>query len=422
MECFEKKEEITKILLEIRGGGGACNHHIEQVLGCNLSEEEAAVIVNQLKMLSSIPLDVVVDMVAEHLRTKLQDENSDICEDQRNSVSELFESIADGRNLSLKVRHNFGVLTPLHETVLKSAIESGRLSRLQALRCINNGVEITRKLEADSSVSVPLRFYTVDYVGNPQVRRDFDEVQFQDVVELSTPFKPFKLLLSNEIELRQAAHPELDTLNWLENSIQEESVLWDIGANIGYYSLYAVCLQEKVKAVCFEPAPLNIGRLNLNIQVNGFQDIVKAFPIAISDSTGLNTFGSSTFVPAAWSHEGIGSDNPESMDSRSDHVSYSGCVTYSLDDLLTGLGLASAPTHLKIDVDGPELRILQGACNCLSLPGLRHILIELRTDTEAVEAQRILEVYGFELKNSSVSGFGNRIFEKNDSEKPVSGS
>ena len=53
-----------------------------------------------------------------------------------------------------------------------------------------------------------------------------------------------------------------------------------------------------------------------------------------------------------------------------------GCVSVSLDQVLTGTG-AAAPIYLKVDVDGIEPLVIAGAANLLENTGLRSILIEL---------------------------------------------
>ena len=73
------------------------------------------------------------------------------------------------------------------------------------------------------------------------------------------------------------------TIEWIK-SFKKNSVFYDIGANMGVYSLYAA-ISSKVRVYSFEPESLNFSCLNLNISDNRFNDKIIAFPIAISDKT-----------------------------------------------------------------------------------------------------------------------------------------
>ena len=59
---------------------------------------------------------------------------------------------------------------------------------------------------------------------------------------------------------------EPETIEWIDG-FEENSVFWDIGANVGVYSLYAG-LKKGVAVVAFEPATPNLYALNRNIEIN----------------------------------------------------------------------------------------------------------------------------------------------------------
>ena len=74
-------------------------------------------------------------------------------------------------------------------------------------------------------------------------------------------------------------------------------------------------------------------------------------------------------------------------------------------------GPLPTPTHLKIDVDGPELEVLQGAEQLLHGGVLRHVLVEV-AEHDGHQIDRILRAAGFEL---SAAGrlVGERTFAQN---------
>ncbi len=84
------------------------------------------------------------------------------------------------------------------------------------------------------------------------------------------------------------ASKEPDTLKWVE-SIPEHSVIWDIGANVGIYSIYAA-KQRKCKVFAFEPSVFNLEVLARNIYANQLQDLITIVPFALSDEMGASLF------------------------------------------------------------------------------------------------------------------------------------
>lgn len=61
---------------------------------------------------------------------------------------------------------------------------------------------------------------------------------------------------------------EPETVNWIKK-FDKESVFFDIGANVGIYSLFAAKLNHKT--VSFEPESHNFAALNININDNNFE-------------------------------------------------------------------------------------------------------------------------------------------------------
>jgi hypothetical protein len=95
------------------------------------------------------------------------------------------------------------------------------------------------------------------------------------------------------------------------------------------------------------------------------------------------------------------------------HDHCQGLVIKSLDHLVFSGQILPHPTHLKIDVDGPELAILRGAAKTLTLPSLRYLLVELM-DGEREEADKILLKAQFTASAEGVldGGMRNVIYQK----------
>lgn len=208
-------------------------------------------------------------------------------------------------------------------------------------------------------------------------------------------------------ELWRAGHydnKEPDTLDWIDTHLKEGDTLYDIGANIGQYSLYAAkCLNGNAQILTFEPEALNFAKLNRNIVLNNLGNTMTAYPLAISDQTGIDHFYSKAFKTGAALHalgrpitQGEVAFEPQNRQ---------GIMAVSLDDLTGKFGLPF-PTHIKVDVDGIEDRIISGAKNTLRDPRLKTFLIEVYMHGQI--AQNIQEAFtaaGFTLSNADLISF-----------------
>jgi len=200
---------------------------------------------------------------------------------------------------------------------------------------------------------------------------------------------------------------EPETIAWLDRTITPQSVFYDVGANIGLYALYAAHLHPgAVKAVCFEPEPMNFARLNQNIATNRLSDQITAFPLGLGSAAKITAF------PLSILQSGGALHGPRMVeDGKAAHVV--GLQVCTLDEFRAQAADLPGPTHLKIDVDGPELEILRGAETTLHDPGTRHLLIEL-TAADRAQAEQILSAAGFEesARGPEQDGMFNVIFEK----------
>ena len=130
-----------------------------------------------------------------------------------------------------------------------------------------------------------------------------------------------------------------------EAEICEGAVVYDIGANVGYYSLMAAVLTGSEGHVyAFEPLPRNLAYLNKHVALNKLEDKITVLDVAVSANNGEAAFdlGASTSMG---------------------HLAESGEIKVRqvrLDDLLTS-GEIQPPDYMKIDVEGAEAEVLAGA-------------------------------------------------------------
>jgi FkbM family methyltransferase len=165
------------------------------------------------------------------------------------------------------------------------------------------------------------------------------------------------------------------TVTWLEETMKPGAVLYDIGANVGAYSLIAAGLSNGMaRVVAIEPAFANFNALCRNIMINHAGDSVIPLQLALAARTGTADFFYANVQSGAGGHAvnaPVGGGGTPFKSAHRQRV-----LTYRLDDLIGHIGLPE-PTHLKIDVDGAELEVLDGAAETLVSPRLRSVMIEI---------------------------------------------
>ncbi|MBL6989655.1 MAG: FkbM family methyltransferase [Bacteriovoracaceae bacterium] len=220
---------------------------------------------------------------------------------------------------------------------------------------------------------------------------------------------PYKFLATNKLLYYRAITlftKEPETIQWLEGQ-GENKVLFDVGANVGVYTIFAAKRGSKVFA--FEPMSSNFYTLNKNIALNKLENNITAYPFAISNEHTLNTLRLSTFMTGAAHHNFGESKNFAGEDFIPEFTQ--GSISFSLDQLVYDYKLPT-PHYLKIDVDGLESKIISGAQRLLKDPVLESILIEANLDSECdANAVELIKASGFSLKAKGQDEFGkgNRI-------------
>jgi FkbM family methyltransferase len=211
---------------------------------------------------------------------------------------------------------------------------------------------------------------------------------------------------------------EPDTIEWIR-TFQDGEVLVDIGANVGMYAIFAAKTRG-TKVYAFEPESQNFALLYKNIVPNRIDDKVTAYCAALSDEEVFSLLYLSEFKLGGSCHTFGESLDPSLRDRESQYRQGSFSTTL---DKMTGRGVVPVPTHIKIDVDGIEHKVLAGCRRTLEDARVKSVLVEINTNLP--EHRRIIakmEALGFSYSVGQVAssmrqegpfkGVANHVFRR----------
>jgi FkbM family methyltransferase len=208
---------------------------------------------------------------------------------------------------------------------------------------------------------------------------------------------------------------EKGTIAWLDRELRPGDVYFDVGANIGVYTLFgARRVGEKGSVVAFEPHIPNANSLLENIILNGLGHQIKLVTAALSDRECYDHFNyQAVTVASSTSQFGRTSYEGEAFDPIFVEVKHSVRI-----DTLIGTGAVSRPNVVKIDVDGLDFEVLDGMRRLISSAERpRSIQIELGSDSKP-RILSLLEETGYVLREKHWTAAGLEfIAEGNDPER-----
>ena len=186
-----------------------------------------------------------------------------------------------------------------------------------------------------------------------------------------------KMLIESDWELARAKTvwiKEPETIAWID-SFDSNSVFWDIGANIGIYSLYCAKKHKKAVIHAFEPMKTNFLRLWQNILLNDYINITAHY-------CGIGVY------------DDIGYFNAKNADvgSSGGKIGLDGyCVpARSMNGLLIA---KSVPNYVKIDTDNNEYDILRSGANVLRSDKCKSVLVEINDHEK--QTHKFMSIFGF---------------------------
>jgi FkbM family methyltransferase len=208
---------------------------------------------------------------------------------------------------------------------------------------------------------------------------------------------------------------EFPEMAFVLHAIRPGELFVDVGANIGAYSVLAASIPG-TRCAAFEPAPETFERLAENIRLNDFGSRVSANQMAIGNEDGQLLFTR-------------GLDSVNHVVAPDDNVANQISVPVRRLDSVLG---DEAPVVMKIDVEGYELRVLEGASGILKNVSLLGVVIEMNGSGERYgiderEIEKLMVEHGFAARSydprarkliplPNPNPSGNRIYVRNATE------
>lgn len=191
---------------------------------------------------------------------------------------------------------------------------------------------------------------------------------------------------------------EPETLDWI-NSFEKKKdlVFWDIGANIGLYSIYNAIKNKDSKTFSFEPSSSNLRVLTRNISINSMQNRIILFPIPLTNKSNLFLqINESEFIEGGalntfdenYDFEG------KKFNPKMKYKTFGTSINYLLKNEILDI-----PDYIKIDVDGIEHLILEGGDKFLKNEKVKSVSIEINENfkEQYEKVLNLMDKYEFKI-------------------------
>lgn len=161
-----------------------------------------------------------------------------------------------------------------------------------------------------------------------------------------------------------AGFMEYEDMLFLLHALQASEVFVDVGANVGAYTILAAKVVQS-RTIAFEPLPETVDRLRDQVQLNRIESMVDIRNIGVGDKQGALYFTNNN-------------DTVNKVSVAGDVKNTTRVEVSTLDSELAD----SAEYFFKIDVEGFEYNVLEGAARILATGNVSAIIIELNGSGE----------------------------------------
>ena len=211
---------------------------------------------------------------------------------------------------------------------------------------------------------------------------------------------------------------EPETLEWIDSFEKKENLIfWDIGANIGLYSIYNSLKNTKSETIAFEPSSSNLRILTRNISINNLEKNIKVVPIPLTNKENIfQEMNESDFI------EGM------ALNTFGENYDFEGkefkpAMKYNLLGTTMNYFIENSildiPDHIKIDVDGIEQLILEGGDKFLSDKKVKSLSIEINENFKE-QYEKVLDLmneYNFKILHKKCAEYSYTLSDDNPSKQ-----
>ncbi|MEO5917133.1 MAG: FkbM family methyltransferase [Luteolibacter sp.] len=177
-----------------------------------------------------------------------------------------------------------------------------------------------------------------------------------------------------------------EEMEWLLSKVRDarQTLLYDIGANIGAYSVILPTMVPGLTAHAFEPDTRNLTFLRANIAINGLEEQVTIRDVAVGDQAGTVQFLESRGGDLLNTGKSKVVNDPDNL------ASLRTVTKIAVDDLDPVRGKT---VLMKIDVEGYEFDVLQGMRRTLR-DNACYLMIEIFPEN-LVKCDGLMEELGY---------------------------
>ena len=198
---------------------------------------------------------------------------------------------------------------------------------------------------------------------------------------------------------------EQGTVEWLRREVRPDDVVYDVGANIGAFTLVAARRIETGLVYAFEPHLANAASLIANLRENGVDGVVRVVSFPLSDHPGVFRFDYGD-LSAGTALSQLG--EPSRADDGARPSSPELKLATTVDELIAQEAIRPADL-VKLDVDGQELEVLRGMRGLLTSPDRPRAVQSEVDPAERDELSDFMASCGFELAGRHHSAGAARL-------------
>lgn len=179
-------------------------------------------------------------------------------------------------------------------------------------------------------------------------------------------------------------------MSYVLHTLSDRDMFVDVGANAGSYTVLA-CASRGARGIAIEPVPTTFARLIENTRINSIEGRVRCLNVGVSDKPGALRFSCDEDC-----------ENHVVLESKINRdAGQASIIETEVRTLDSILNLeADSPSLIKIDVEGFEKPVLDGAAETLARDSLHSLIVEMngsgtRYGYEEADIYRLLNKYDF---------------------------